>query len=98
MVVYDNQQSINYIVYARAQHYKAFNSVTVFCLLTEILVKLDMKTKPANAHKCMKAYCTHRTPSICFGHSCGLPQGAAMQRTDTRKYDKDLNQWTDIKY
>jgi hypothetical protein len=36
----------------------------------------------------MKAYCTHRIHSTCFGHSCVLPQGGALQRTDTQKYDK----------
>jgi len=46
-----------------------------------------MKSKPANACKCMKPYYTHRIPFICFGHSCGLPQGGALQRTDTVKYD-----------
>jgi len=51
-----------------------------------------MKSKPANAHKCMKAYCTHRIASTCFWHSCGLPQGGALQRTDTQKYDKDFEQ------
>jgi hypothetical protein len=70
----------------RAEHSKVMTSVSLFSLLTEILVLLATKSQPTNAHKRMKLYDTHRTPAACFEHSCGHPQEGALQRIDTSKY------------
>jgi len=57
-----------------------------------------MISKPTSAHECMKVYYAHRIPPTCFGHSCGHLQWGALQRIDTLKYYRSLNQCVDIKY
>ena len=47
--------------------------------------QLDI-SKPINAHKYMKVYDTHCISATCFGHSCGHPQGGALQSIYTWKY------------
>jgi hypothetical protein len=49
-----------------------------------------MIAKPRNARKCMKVYYKHIIPPTCFGHSCGHPEGGALQRMDTSRYYKSL--------
>jgi hypothetical protein len=55
-----------------------------FCLNLHFS-SLDI-SKPTNARKCIKVYYTHHTPPTCFGHSCGHPQGGALQRIAASKY------------
>jgi len=47
--------------------------------------KLETKSNPADARKCMRVYHTHRIPPTCFGHSCGHLQGGALHRIETWK-------------
>jgi len=47
-----------------------------------------MISKPANGHKCMIGYYTHRIHSIRFGHPYGHLKGDALQRIDTSKITK----------
>jgi len=44
-----------------------------------------MISKPANAHKRMEGYYTHRIHPIRFGHPYGHLKGDALQRIDTSK-------------
>jgi len=46
----------------------------------------------------MKVYFQHNIPPTCFGHSCGQPQGGALQRMDTSRCNEFLNQCTDVTY
>jgi hypothetical protein len=58
-------------------------------LLTELSVEMMcgsyMISKQTNARKILSILYTHSIRPPCFGHSCGHPQGSALQRTDTSK-------------
>jgi len=49
-----------------------------------------MVMKPTNAHKCIKVSSKDNMPATCFSHTCGHPQGGALQRMDILRYYKSL--------